>query len=177
MYCSRKISVNCGGCGVMVWSAFKPNRWRGLTISKIYDSLDIIKHAPVVSVVFVLFSRCLYYKITMKVPYIVLSLGASALFLWQCSQVLNQDSKTLMHDILNDCKNTSSFSNQIDQALVHDKKYGYFLQITDTHVSVYALETHQMLTCTLTAGRSLHWRRYSEIRLPCYTQKAHAFQA
>lgn len=47
-----------------------------------------------------------------------------------------------MHSILNDYRNTSSFSNQVDQALVHDKKYGYFLQITDTHVSVYALETH-----------------------------------
>jgi len=68
----------------------------------------------------------------MKLPYIVLSLGASALFLWQCSQMLNQDSKTLMHNMLNDW---SAFDNQVNQALVHDKKYGYFLQITDTHVS------------------------------------------
>lgn len=38
-----------------------------------------------------------------------------------------------MHDMLDDW---NAFGNQVDQALVHDKKYGYFLQITDTHVSV-----------------------------------------
>ncbi|KAF1801779.1 Metallo-dependent phosphatase-like protein [Mucor lusitanicus] len=42
---------------------------------------------------------------------------------------------------------TDWHGNQVDEALVHDKKYGYFLQITDTH-----LDDHYTEGATLKSG-------------------------
>lgn len=71
----------------------------------------------------------------MKVPYIILSLGGSALLLWQCFEILNQNKQTLMHDIVIDIyKSWAKENDMLDSNTVYGKKYGYFLQLTDTHV-------------------------------------------
>lgn len=72
---------------------------------------------------FLLFFFLVKFQV-MKVFYTVLTLGVSILLLWQCFKFLNQSSHTLMHNL------TGSTS-------VDGKKYGYFLQLTDTHVSKY----------------------------------------
>jgi hypothetical protein len=78
----------------------------------------------------------------MKTPYIALLISLSALLFWQCYEVLYQDTKFLMHEIL--MKNQPLFSGD-DTSTMHDKKYGYFLQITDTHVSRPAVLCDQTL--------------------------------
>jgi hypothetical protein len=65
----------------------------------------------------------------MKASYVVFSVGASTLLFWQCYEILYQGRYT----------NSDTFSEEKDVGVntMHDKKYGYFLQITDTHVSTH----------------------------------------
>ncbi|KAI8642728.1 hypothetical protein BD408DRAFT_432155 [Parasitella parasitica] len=76
----------------------------------------------------------------MKVPFIVLLIGASALLLWQCYKLLDQHSSSKLKD-------WGNINGPVDQHLFHDEKYGYFLQITDTH-----LDDHYTEGATLKSG-------------------------
>lgn len=57
----------------------------------------------------------------------------SALSLWLCYEILTREwSIFTVRDTVGD---TISGWDNDTQTMIHDKKFGYFLQITDTHVS------------------------------------------
>lgn len=57
-----------------------------------------------------------------------LSISVAALLFYQCfNLLLTQDTSIQANNVGHSCK-------QVNEERLHDKKYGYFLQITDTHV-------------------------------------------
>ncbi|KAG2197326.1 hypothetical protein INT47_012756 [Mucor saturninus] len=79
----------------------------------------------------------------MKVFYAIATLVASLLLLWQCLGLFDRNSRSLMHDIVTEIY--KHWTKQNDS--IHDRKYGYFLQLTDTH-----LDDHYKDGATLKSG-------------------------
>lgn len=69
----------------------------------------------------------------------ILSLSVAALLLYQCFDLLLVQDNTIKP--VKHCQQTK-------HETLHDKKYGYFLQITDTHVTTFT--KHCMINFTHT---------------------------
>lgn len=70
-----------------------------------------------------------------KAQYVILTLSVSALLLWQFIGLLNRERLLLyMRNTIVDTIVTTHNEEKLSATTVHDRKYGYFLQITDTHV-------------------------------------------
>lgn len=73
-----------------------------------------------------------------KVHHVVLTLSVSALLLWQLIELVDRERLLLhMRNTIVDTIITNFNEDKLSTNTVHDRKYGYFLQITDTHVILF----------------------------------------
>lgn len=76
-----------------------------------------------------------------KVHYVVLTLSVSALLLWQLIELVDRERLLLhMRNTIVDTIITNFNEDKLSTNTVHDRKYGYFLQITDTHIDDHYAE-------------------------------------